>query len=132
MLASRALEATSKLQGYHFLNLTTFRKNGAAVVTTVWFAQANHNVYVWTAVNSGKVKRIRNNPMVQIAPSTHLGRARGPVIAASARILPVLEQQAAQQAIDAKYGWQKRFFALPWRLQRREQVYIEITLMVAQ
>ena len=26
-----------------------------------------------------------------------------------------------------KYGWQKRMFALIWRLQGREQVYIEIT-----
>ena len=127
MLASRAVEATIGLQGYRFLNLTTYRKNGAAVVTTVWFAQANDNVYVWTAKNSGKVKRIRNNPTVQIAPSTHLGRPRGPAITASARILRVLEQQAAQQVMDRKYGWQKQLFALIWRLQGREQVYIEIT-----
>jgi PPOX class probable F420-dependent enzyme len=127
MLASRAVEATTELQGYHFLNLTTFRKNGVPVVTTVWFAQAHDKVYVWTAKNSGKVKRIRNNATVQMAPSTHLGRRRRPVIAASARILPVLEQQVAQQVMDAKYGWQKKFFALIWRLQGREHVYIEIT-----
>src|ERR671925_287237 len=110
MLASRTVEATTGLQGYHFLNLTTFRKNGAPVVTTVWFAQANDKVYVWTAQKSGKVKRIRHIPTVQIAPSTHLGRPRGPGITATARILPVLEQHAAQQAMDAKYGWQKQFF----------------------
>lgn len=126
---SRADAAVTRLQGYRFLNLTTFRKNGVPVVTTVWFAQANDKVYVWTAKNSGKVKRIRNTPTVQIAPSTHLGRPRGPVIKATARILPVLEQQAAQQVMDAKYGWQKQFFALIWRLQGREQVYIEITPM---
>ena len=127
MLASRAVKATTALQGYHFLNLTTFRRNGAPVVTTVWFAQANDKVYVWTAKNSGKVKRIRNNPTVQIAPSTRLGRPRGPAIKATACILPLLEQQAAQQVMDAKYGWQKQLFALFWRLQSREQVYIEIT-----
>ena len=126
MLASQTVEATTELQGHHFLNLTTFRKNGAPVVTTVWFAQANDKVYAWTAMNSGKVKRIHNNPTVQIAPSTHLGRPRGPVIKATARILPVLEQQVAQQVMDAKYGWQKQLFALIWRLQGREQVYIEI------
>jgi PPOX class probable F420-dependent enzyme len=127
MLTSRAVEATTGLRGYHYLNLTTFRKNGAPVVTTVWFAQANDKVYVWTAKTSGKVKRIRNNPTVQIAPSTHLGRPRGSVIKARARILPVPEQQAAQQVMDRKYGWLKQLFALFWRLQGREQVYIEIT-----
>src|SRR5688572_21420278 len=127
MLTSRAVEATSGLKGYHYLNLTTFRKNGAPVVTTVWFAQAKDKVYVWTAKNSGKVKRIRNSPTVQIAPSTHLGRPRGPLIEATARVLPVLEQTEAQQAMDGKYGWQKQIFALIWRLRRREQVYIEIT-----
>ena len=127
MLASRAVEATTELQGHKFLNLTTFRKNAVPVVTTVWFAQANDKVYVWTAKTSGKVKRIRNNPTVQIAPSSHLGRPRGSAIMATARILPLLEQQTAQQVIDAKYGWLKHFFALLWRLQGREQVYIEIT-----
>src|SRR3954462_4152997 len=97
MLASRAVEATTELEGYQFLNLTTFRKNGIPVVTTVWFAQANDAVYLWTAKTSGKVKRIRNNPTVQIAPSTHLGRPCGPSIEATARLLPLGEQHAAQQ-----------------------------------
>ena len=26
-----------------------------------------------------------------------------------------------------KYGWQKQFFALVWRLQGQEHIYIEIT-----
>jgi PPOX class probable F420-dependent enzyme len=129
MLTSRADEATRELHGYQCLNLTTFRKSGASVVTTVWFAQANDKVYLWTAKNSGKVKRIRHNPTVEIAPSTHLGRQRGPAIKATARILSVLEQQSAQQVIDRKYGWQKRFFELIWHLQGREHIYLEITPM---
>ena len=122
-----AIEVTSALQGYRCLNLTTFRKNGTPVVTTVWFAQMDDSVYLWTAKTSGKVKRIRNNPTVQIAPSSHLGRPYGPDIEGSARILPVGEQQAAEQLMGRKYGWQKRMFALIWRLQGREQVYIQVT-----
>jgi PPOX class probable F420-dependent enzyme len=129
MEISNAAERTSALQGYRYLNLTTFRKNGTPIVTTVWFAQANDTVYLWTAWTSGKVKRIRNNPTVQIAPSTHLGRPCGPGIDGSARILPVGEQHAAQQLMDQKYGWKKRMFALIWRLRGREQVYIQITPM---
>jgi PPOX class probable F420-dependent enzyme len=124
---SRAHEAVRGLKGYRYLNLTTFRKNGVAVVTTVWFALANDKIYVWTAKDSGKVKRIRNNATVQIAPSTRLGRPRGPMAAATARILSVTEQVEAQSVMDREFGWLKKFFALIWRLQGREEVYVEIT-----
>jgi PPOX class probable F420-dependent enzyme len=127
MVTIRAAETNTILQGYQYLNLITFRKNGTPVVTTVWFAQANNKIYVWTAKKSGKVKRIRNNSAVEIAPSTHLGQPRGPVIKASARILSALEQHVAEQALNMKYGWQKQFFALIWRLKGQEQFYIEIT-----
>jgi uncharacterized protein len=124
----RAVEAAlAGLEGYRFLNLTTFRKAGVPVVTTVLFAVANGKVYVWTTKDSGKVKRIRNNAAVQIAPSTRLGRPRGPMAVASARILSVAEQVEAQALTDREFGWLKRFFGLIWRLQGREQVYVEIT-----
>jgi hypothetical protein len=38
----RAVEALRRLQGFRFLNLTTFRKSGVPVVTTVLFAVAIH------------------------------------------------------------------------------------------
>lgn len=124
---SRAAEALEGLQGYRYLNLSTFRKNGAPVVTTVWFVLADDKIYVWTAKDSGKVKRIRNNAKVQIAPSNRLGRPRGPITAATARILSVTEEIEAQPLMDRKFGLLKKFFALIWRLQGREHVYLEIT-----
>ena len=123
---SPAEAAVTPLQGYRFLNLTTFRKNGVPIVTTVLFALANDKIYVWTTKDSGKVKRIRNNATVQIAPSTRLGRPRGPIAAATAHILPGTEQREAQTVTDHQFGWLKKFFGLIWRLQGREQVYIEI------
>lgn len=124
---SRAVEALTGLQGYRFLNLTTFRKNGVPVLTTVLFAVANDKIYVWTTKDSGKVKRLRNNATVQVAPSTRLGRPLGPIAAATARILSSAEQTEAQSLTDRQFGWLKKFFGLIWRVQGREQVYIEIT-----
>jgi uncharacterized protein len=115
-----AVEVTSALQDYRYLNLTTFRKNDTLVVTTVWFAQMDESVYVWTAKTSGQVKRIRNSSTVRMVPSTHLGQPCGSGIAGSACILPVGEQQAAEQLMIQKYDWQKHMFALIWRLQGRE------------
>lgn len=33
--------------------------------------------------------------------------------------------------MNRKYGWQKRMFALIWHLQKREHIYIAITLTQA-
>jgi PPOX class probable F420-dependent enzyme len=126
--ASRTPETViGDLQGYRFLNLTTFRKNGVPVVTTVLFALAGDKIYVWTTKDSGKVKRIRNDASVRIAPSTRLGRPLGPIATATVRMLSVSEQTEAQTLTDRTFGWLKRFFGLIWRVQGREQVYLEIT-----
>lgn len=44
-----------------YINLTTFRRNGQAVATPVWFVALNGRLYISTNVNSGKAKRIRAN-----------------------------------------------------------------------
>ena len=125
---SQAVEAVlTGLKDRHFLNLTTFRKNGVPVVTTVLFALMGDKIYVWTTKDSGKVKRIRNDASVQIAPSTRLGRQLGPIATATGRILSVSEQTEAQTVTDHQFGWMKKLFALIWRLQGREQIYLEIT-----
>ena len=41
-----AVGVTSALQDYRYLNLTTFRKNGTPVVTTVWFAQFEYGAEI--------------------------------------------------------------------------------------
>ena len=123
----RAVETLTELKGYRFLNLTTFRKSGVPVLTTVLFALAGDKIYVWTTKNSGKVKRIRNNATVQIAPSTRLGRPLGPIATATAIILSGTGQIEAQSVTDRQFGWLKKFFGLIWRVQGREQVYLEIT-----
>src|ERR1700746_1348985 len=71
--------------GQKYLNLETFRKSGQGVKTPVWFAaepslklDSNEaRLYVYTVGVSGKVKRIRNNPGVTVAPCDMRGRLRG-------------------------------------------------------
>ena len=42
-----------------YISLATFRRNGAAVETPVWFAILDGKLYVATDGTSAKVKRIR-------------------------------------------------------------------------
>jgi len=51
------------------LSLATFRKSGAEVATPVWFAASDGNLYVFTAGDSGKVKRLRHTARARVAPS---------------------------------------------------------------
>jgi PPOX class probable F420-dependent enzyme len=68
-----------------FLNLETFRKNGAGVRTPVWFAadpttdirSKDAKLYIYTVENTGKVKRVRNNPRVRVAPCNRTGKLEG-------------------------------------------------------
>ena len=109
------------------LNLETFRKTGVGVRTPVWFADdpsvAATTFYVYTLPDSGKVKRIRNNPNVKIAPCTIRGRITGPEFKATARFLPPEEGARVREAIKRKY-WLAR---LPF-LWRNTNTYLEIAL----
>jgi len=56
------------LNNAQYMSLKTFRKNGDGVPTPVWFAEENDKLYVMTLAHAGKVKRIRNNSTIEIAP----------------------------------------------------------------
>jgi len=86
-----------------YISLATFRKNGTAVYTPVWFAELSGKLYVKTRNDSGKYKRIRNNPRVQIAPSDMRGKITGPEFEATAHILPRDQSKQANDAIKRKY-----------------------------
>ena len=60
-----------------YLSLTTFRKDGSAVATPVWLVRDGDALLVTTQASSGKVKRIRNNPTVLLAPCDARGRLKG-------------------------------------------------------
>lgn len=131
-LAERAQHAPfAALDGHRYARLTTHRKSGEPVSTTIWFALDGGRVYVRTAAGLGKLKRIRNDPRVLLAPtgwapSRRDGKALGPAIAGRARILPSGEAAPAARALYRKYGWQPRLFDLYFTLRRKPVTYIEI------
>ena len=110
-----------------YLNLETFRKNGASMPTPVWFVQDGETLYVRTVANSGKVKRIRNNGQVNIAPCKVDGALLGDWLPATAR--EVQDEQIDQKVnrlLDKKYGLMKKMFALSAALQGRKYTILEI------
>ena len=121
----------SELTQSRYMSLGTFRRSGAEVATPVWFAAANSKLYVFTAGDSGKVKRLRHTPSARVAPSDARGRVRGPWRPATARILTeggTIER--AHAALLAKYGWQMRVADLLSRLtgRIRRRAWIEVSI----
>jgi uncharacterized protein len=113
----------TEIHDQKYISLTTFRKTGAAVATAVWFAERDGKLYVMTERESGKVKRIRNNPNVRFAPCNFRGRVTGPEFAGKARILPpAQESELARQAVRKKY-WLARL-----SLRSRQNQYLEIEI----
>jgi uncharacterized protein len=119
------------LDRHRYMSLATFRNNGAEVATPVWFAAAAGKLYVFTAEQSGKVKRLRNSPRARVAPSDARGRLRGEWLDGTARVVtdprPV---ENARAAFRAKYGWQMRVTDLLSRLAGRinHRAWLEIQL----
>lgn len=112
----------SEIHGQKYLNLATFRKNGVAVYTPIWFAEEDGRLYFMTSSTLAKYKRVRNNPKATIAPCTMRGKIIGPEFQATVRILRPEEFQRARRLINAKY-WLARIPFL-WRIT---DVYLEIT-----
>lgn len=105
--------AFDALANQQFMNLITQRKSGADVSTPVWFVQEGDRLYVMTGSNAGKVKRIRNNPHVKVAPSDRAGTPLGPSQPAIARVISDASEAAtANTLLTKKYGLMKRMFDL--------------------
>ncbi|QIN81258.1 PPOX class F420-dependent oxidoreductase [Rubrobacter tropicus] len=92
------------LDGHRYVNLTTFRRGGEAVTTTIWFVRVGDNIYATTPPDSGKMKRIRNDPRVVLAPSNARGRTLGAGVGGKARVIDGAAPEGAETALREKYG----------------------------
>ena len=72
------MAATAALDRYRYLSLATYRASGAQVATPVWFAEVDGTLYVFTAGDSGKVKRLRRSSRARIPPPTRAAMRRAP------------------------------------------------------
>lgn len=112
-----------------YLNIETFRKSGSGVKTPVWFVQDGDTFFVRTVANSGKVKRIRNDGQVNIAPCKVDGTPLGDWHPAIAReITDGATEKKVDQLLDKKYGLLKRMLALASMLQGRKYAVIEVKM----
>ena len=125
------MSTLGELEQHRYMALSTFRRSGAEVATPVWFAAAGGRLYVFTAGDSGKVKRLRHSSRARVAPSDARGRVQGTWRDATARLVsePAAIERA-HAALRAKYGWQMwltdLFSRLAGRIRRRAWIEISV------
>lgn len=111
-----------------YLNLETLRKTGTPVRTPLWFAEENGLLYIYSLADAGKVKRIRNNPRVRVAPCDMRGNLKGDWVDGQARLLEGDEGNHANRLLDDKYGLMKRIGNLTSNLLGRKRAFLAIQL----
>ena len=116
-----------------FVSLTTFRRSGEAVPTPVWVVRDGDALLVTTPEGSGKVKRLRHTPRVELRPCSRRGE-----VAEGAPVLSAVAEVVADEAaharlaglLKAKYGMEFRLVMAIERVVRRgpaRRVVLRIT-----
>jgi PPOX class probable F420-dependent enzyme len=106
--------------------LATFRRSGSVVATPVWAAEADGRFYVRSERAAGKIKRLRNDSRVLVAPCTVRGKPLGAPLEATALVLPPDREQIAEQALVCRYGLGRALFEWTFDRMRIDMCYLEI------
>ena len=112
------MAATELLGRSRYVLLTTFRRDGTPVPTPVWVVPLDGILWVWSAPDAGKVKRVRRSGRVLLAPCTLRGKPVGVPVTGSATVVPAAEAGRVLPALVAKYGWTARFTLFPITVSR--------------
>jgi uncharacterized protein len=107
----------------------SFRRNGQPVDTPVWFTVFGGVIYLRTVAASGKVKRIRNDGRVAVAPCTETGEPTGPFSAGMAGIVAAdhPDLAAVDRRLDEKYGAERAAMTRLMQEQGQPLLYVVIT-----
>jgi len=103
-----------------YLSVTSFKRDGGGVATPVWFVSDGRRLFALTDLHSAKIRRIRRNPHVLIAPCRANGKLRSEPVPARAEVLTAtVELERVQKLLIARYNISYRLVMLIYRLGRR-------------
>jgi uncharacterized protein len=113
--------------GHKHCLVVTYRRSGEAVPTPVWFGIADDRIYFRSEERVGKIRRIRANDRVLVAPCDSRGKPLGSGVEARARILPAEQEERAEAAIQSNFGLGRRVYESAAMSVGPTGVYVEVT-----
>lgn len=101
------IDLLGQLSGARYAMLRTFRRDGTAVDTPIWFEARAGSVIFRTKVGP-KTKRLAARPDVELTACDYRGRVASDAsrFAGRATILSGAEATEANRALHRRYGWQ--------------------------
>ena len=119
---------------HKYLSLETFKKSGESVRTPIWFVadprvgldSGAARLYIYTIGDTGKVKRIRNNPRVRIAPCDMRGKILGEWVEARAEIVTGEEAARGMGLLNKRYFPLKQLLGFFAQFSRRPRIVIAL------
>lgn len=116
-----------RLSRARYLSVTTYRRDGTPVATPVWVVSEGGYLQVVSDRDSGKVKRLRNNPAVALAPCSFSGELRGDEVPGTATIVDDPELlERVRQLVAGRYGLIGKL-SIGWsRFRERDSVVLAI------
>lgn len=101
------VDVLGELTGARYALLRSYRRNGTAINTPIWFDIQGRSVVFRTKVGA-KTNRVAARPDVELTVCDYLGRvpAGATTFAGRATILSGEEAEEANRALHRRYGWQ--------------------------
>ena len=127
-------DPTAALGEQRFVSLTTYKRNGEGVAAPMWIGRDGADLFVWTPADSWKVKRVRNDPRVLLAPSGRFGKVRDDVLPVQGTAQVITDPATVDQLqgeIRRKYGLGYRLVTLAETIAacgRKPRVILRITV----
>jgi uncharacterized protein len=120
-------EGFGGLEGRKHCLIVTFRRSGQPVPTPVWAGMSGGTLYFRSEKRVGKIKRIRANPRVLVAPCDNRGKPLGPAAEGRARVLAANQEHVAEAAIQSNFGVGRKLYERVSMNLGPEGVYVEVT-----
>jgi len=114
--------------GQKYISLETYKKTGEPVRTPVWFAMENDKLYFHTSHKTWKVKRIKQNPEVRVAPSTWGGKPKGEWVKGVAKLVEGEEAKRIFKLINSRYGLNGRIIIFFEKLFQGQRLVFSVRL----
>ncbi|RNJ77851.1 MAG: PPOX class F420-dependent oxidoreductase [Nitrosopumilus sp. H13] len=87
-----------------YVLLETYKRDGTAVCTPVWFVSKGGTIYIVTRDQTGKVKRLRNNAGVRLAACGIRGAVNGSWLSGTSEFVRPEKTGEVVSWRDEKYG----------------------------
>jgi PPOX class probable F420-dependent enzyme len=131
MEGTTTMSVSNEIAASKQVSLTTYRKDGTAVAAPVWHVIDQDTMLIVSEADAWKVKRIRNDPRVQVTVCDIRGRIAdgAQAVPGTARLLDEADTSRARDLLARRYITSRvgNWFAKTFRIKRNPLIGIAIT-----